>query len=271
MPELPEVETVKNDLVPIVTGRVIKRIDFLWPYTLTGDPQEFARKVHGQCITELTRRGKFLVWHLANHMLILVHLRMTGSIHAEEEALPEPPKNTRAIIHLDSGAVLYFIDPRRFGRFQLSDAHSKTLARLGPEPFAEDFTPPVLGERLSHHKAALKKVLLDQSVMVGLGNLYVDEALFQARLSPLRPANSLSRLEILRLYNAIRKVLAAGIAAKGASIATYYRPSGAKGAAHKAFLVARHAGEACPSACGGEIAYTVVGGRGTYYCPHCQK
>jgi formamidopyrimidine-DNA glycosylase len=272
MPELPEVETVKNDLAPIVTGRTIERVEFLKPRTLNGDPQEFARGVDGRRIEELTRRGKFLVFHLAGGKLMLTHLRMTGSLLSVKKALPKPPNHTRAIVYLDNGGVLYFIDPRRFGRFWLiPNEAGAPLSELGPEPFSPEFTPKVLGERLARHKAALKTILLKQEVLAGLGNLYVDEALFQSRISPTRPANSLSPTELRRLHKAIREVLARGIAAKGASMMNYARPSGEKGSAQKFFLVARHAGEPCPSGCGGEVSRTVVGTRGTYFCPRCQK
>jgi formamidopyrimidine-DNA glycosylase len=272
MPELPEVETVKNDLAPIVTGRTIKRIEFLKPRTLNGDPKEFARGVDGRRIEELTRRGKFLVFHLAGGKLMLTHLRMTGSFRAVKNALPEPPNHTRAIVYLDNGGVLYFIDQRRFGRFWLiPDEESRPLSELGPEPFSPEFTPRILGERLARHKAALKTILLKQEVLAGLGNLYVDEALFQSRLSPVRPANSLSSAELRLLHKAILDVLSRAIAARGASVATYRRPSGEKGGAQKAFQVARHAGEPCPASCGDKVTRIVVGTRGTYFCPRCQK
>ncbi len=270
MPELPEVETIKNELKPYADGHTVKKIDILWPPTLRGSTEkELNEKVAGHRITELTRRGKYLIFHFDNGKILLVHHKLTGSFHAEAN-LKEPPKNTRAIIHLDDCMDLYFVDPRRFGRFELADPDTETLKKLGPEPLSRQFTEKRLAEILAKRKSPIKPVLLNQELIAGIGNLYADEILFASRIHPERPANSLTPAEVKKLYTEIRRALRNGIKRKGASIATYYRPGGEKGSAHLAFRVARKAGEPCPQGCKGKISYKFFRGRGTYFCPSCQ-
>lgn len=268
MPELPEVETIKNELSPVVCGQRILKIEFLWAKTLLKPgADEFAAGVCGRLITRLSRRGKYLVFHLDNGSLLLVHLRMTGSFlyGAETDALP---RHTRAVIRLDNGHCLYFIDPRKFGKFLLVNDRT-SLNELGPEPLDDAFTPEVLGRLLSGHRAPIKSVLVDQSVMAGIGNMYADEALFCSRIHPLRPADSLTSEEVKRLHAAIQTVLRQGIASKGASIANYFRPNGEKGYAHQEFKVAHRQGAPCPD-CGTPLQRIVVRQRGTCFCPCCQ-
>jgi len=268
MPELPEVETIKNELAPVVCGRRISKIEFLWARTLLKpDADEFAAGVCGRLVTRLSRRGKYLVFHLDNGNLLLVHLRMTGSFlcGTEKAVLPQ---HTRAVIHLDDGRCLYFIDPRKFGKFQLVN-DGTFLNELGPEPLDDAFTPEVLERLLSRRKTPVKSVLVDQRVMAGIGNMYADEALFRSRIHPLRPADSLSSEEVKRLHSAIQTVLRQGIASKGASIANYFRPNGEKGHAHQEFKVAHRQGAACPD-CGTPLQRIVVRQRGTCFCPCCQ-
>ncbi len=271
MPELPEVETIKNELVPFTVGQVVKKIEILSPSILNAcTPETLNAEVAGQHVTNLSRRGKYLVFQFENERLLLVHHKMTGSFQVIQ-GLSMMPKHTRAAIHLDDGTTLCFIDPRRFGRFELAGPEAETLKKLGIEPFAREFTVKRLGEILARRASPLKPVLLNQELVAGIGNLYADEILFAARLSPQRPANSLTEGETRRLHTEIRRVLRNGIACKGASLVNYHRPTGEKGAAHLAFQVARRAGQECPAGCGERIERIFYRGRGTYYCPQCQK
>jgi formamidopyrimidine-DNA glycosylase len=270
MPELPEVETIKNELAPLVTGRRIKSVEFLWAKTLLSPSfAEFESRVKGREITSLDRRGKYLIMRLDGGDSLLVHLRMTGSfLVSKDNKLPD--SHTRAVIHLDDGSNMFFIDPRKFGKFQLvEDASTTVFNKLGPEPLSASFTAESLAGRLAGHKIPIKAVLVDQEVVAGIGNMYADEALYAARIHPLRMADSLSREEIKHLHRAIRYVLKEAIENKGASIANYFRPGGEHGTAHKEFKVAHRRGEECP-VCGGPIERIVVRQRGTYFCPRCQ-
>lgn len=269
MPELPEVETIKNELTPLLTGRRIKSVEFLWAKTLLKPAlAEFEARVNGQRISALDRRGKYLILRLESGDCLLVHLRMTGSFYVSHGSSPDP-KHTRAVIHLDDAAQAYFIDPRKFGKFQLVAGDADTFDKLGPEPLSDAFTAGVLEQRLSGKKAPVKALLVDQAVIAGIGNMYADEALFAARIHPLRPADGLSGDEIKRLHHAIRQVLKTAIASGGASVSDYFRPGGERGKAHEAFKVAHRRG-ACPD-CGGPVERIVVRQRGTYFCPACQR
>jgi formamidopyrimidine-DNA glycosylase len=165
---------------------------------------------------------------------------------------------------------MFFIDPRKFGKFQLvQDEDIDVLNKLGPEPLSADFTVRSFAERLAERKIPIKAALVDQTVVAGIGNMYADEALYEARLHPLRMADNLSNDEMKRLHRAIRRVLTEAIANKGASISNYFRPAGEKGTAHMGFKVAHRRGEECP-VCGGPVERIVVRQRGTYFCPACQ-
>ncbi len=270
MPELPEVETIKNELAPLVSGRRIKSVEFLWVKTLLSPSiSEFEARVKGKRITEVDRRGKYLIMRLEGGDSLLVHLRMTGSfLVSKNNELPD--SHTRAVIHLDDGSNAYFIDPRKFGKFQLVSGDGEALGNLGVEPLSDDFTAKSLSQLLKGKKAPVKALLLDQKLIAGIGNMYADEALFEAGIHPGRPADSLSQEEIRRLHRAIRHVLKNAIENKGASIANYFRPAGERGSAHEEFKVAHRRGCDCP-ACGGHIERIVVRQRGTYYCPCCQR
>jgi formamidopyrimidine-DNA glycosylase len=270
MPELPEVETIKNELAPLLTGRKIESVDFLWEkMLLSPSVDEFKKRVKGRRITEIGRRGKYLIMRLDSGDSLLVHLRMTGSFLVnKDDKLPD--SHTRAVIHLDDGSHAYFIDPRKFGKFQLVADENEVLQRLGVEPLSDGFTAKVLSQLLHGKKAPVKALLLEQKLIAGIGNMYADEALFEAGIHPERAADSLDAEETKRLHRAIRHVLKDAIENKGASIANYFRPDGEKGSAHEEFKVAHRRGCECP-ACGGHIERIVVRQRGTYYCPCCQR
>jgi formamidopyrimidine-DNA glycosylase len=267
MPELPEVETVKNELAPHIIGNTIISITPVWAGIIKGIPvEEFTERVSGQKITALSRHGKYLLFHLSSGDKLVIHLKMTGSLILNAS---EPPQYTRAVIHLDNGQNIYFRDPRKFGVLKLIKDVSEVVSKLGPEPFDSEFTVKVLTERLKNRTSPIKALLLDQKFLAGVGNMYADEALFAAGIHPARISGSLTTEEIKRLHRAIRRVLKAGISNKGASIVTYYHPDGSTGTAHFQFNVAHGMREMC-TVCGTKIKRIVIRGRGTYFCPKCQ-
>jgi formamidopyrimidine-DNA glycosylase len=268
MPELPEVETIKNELAPHVVGRTIVGVDIFWDRMVRQPSvQDLRARVAGQKIVGVGRRGKYLLLKLSGGETLVIHLKLTGSLW--QELPPEGERFVRATIHLDNGANIYFRDPRKFGKIWLVPDAALATGKIGPEPLEADFTAKVLKTRLRGHRIPVKAALLDQGILAGVGNLYADEALFCAGIHPMRPADSLSEKELKRLHSAILSVLLAGIGNKGASVENYYRPDGTKGKAHTEFKVARRGGEPCPN-CGTPIEYTKVRGRGTYFCPRCQ-
>ncbi len=265
MPELPEVETIRRELEPHVVGCTIKGLSFPWEGIVRRTSlEEFCARLIGQKIIGLGRRGKYLIFRLSNGQALVIHLKMTGSLW-----LKEPEKFVRAVIHLDDGTNIYFRDPRKFGIMWLVDDEKSVGAKLGPEALGEEFTAKLLAERLKDRKAPIKALLCDQGLVAGIGNMYADEALFTAKIHPMRAGGSLTEKEVKRLYKAIQRVLRAGINEKGASTDTYFRPSGEKGSAHSHFRVAHRRGENCPL-CGTPLERIVVRNRGSYFCPKCQ-
>lgn len=270
MPELPEVETIKNELLPYIVGHYITDVTLLSPQIVRQpSAEEFHLCLIGQKITGIARRGKYLIFSLTRGEVLIIHLRMTGSLLLKS-APTEPDKFVRAIIHLDKNAQLHFRDPRKLGVMWLVKDESNIVGKLGPEPLEMGFTPQTLQKLLEKRVAPIKALLLDQSFIAGIGNMYADEALFAARIHPLRPGGSLSPDEVKRLHNAIQQVLYSAINNKGASTDTYFRPNGTKGTAHFEFKVAhRLGGDLCP-VCGTPIERIVVRNRGTYFCTKCQ-
>ena len=269
MPELPEVETIKTELSPHVIGHSIKGITLLWEGIVRQPSvQEFRSRIAGQKICGLARRGKYLLVSLSRGDSLVVHLKMTGSLLLGRDS-QEPPRFTRAIIHLDRGASIFFRDPRKFGLMRLVKDKASVVGKLGPEPLEAGFTDDLLQKLLARRQAPIKALLCDQNFIAGIGNMYADEALFAARIHPLRTGASLSIEETKRLHRAIRQVLQAGIGHKGASVQNYYRPDGTTGTAHFQFKVAHGRGQNCPN-CGTPIERITVRGRGTYFCPRCQ-
>ena len=267
MPELPEVETIRRQLAPRLEGRTFEAVDVLDPrLTRPLDPREVAAELQGERVIGVERRGKYLVLQLEGGGALLVHLRMTGSFGFE------PTSHERAVIGLEDGTRLVYRDVRRFGTWLVvpgEELEPYLAAKNGPEPLGSMFTATWLAARLARRRAPLKAVLLDQRVVAGLGNIYADEALWRARLSPLRPASSLDPEEVRRLQRAIRAALRTGIARQGASLRDYAKPDGEAGSMQREFRVYGREDESCPR-CRGPIAKTKVGGRGTWYCPRCQ-
>lgn len=268
MPELPEVETIRAQLEPRLRGRALARVEILDPrLTRPSDRLAVAALLEGARISSIERRGKYLLLQFEDGRMLLVHLRMTGGFGFA------PTTHERAVLELDDGTRLVYRDVRRFGTWLLleEDEAWPYLARKnGPEPLGPRFTSSWLAAQLARRKAAVKAVLLDQRIVAGLGNIYADEALWRARVSPLRPANELSEAAIARLHRAIRAALRAGIARQGSTLRDYAAPDGASGSMQDEFRVYGRGGEPCHR-CGAPIAKTRVGGRGTWYCPRCQR
>jgi formamidopyrimidine-DNA glycosylase len=269
MPELPEVETIKNELKPHVVGRTISKVDLLWSGSIMQpSPEEFREGLVGHKILEIVRRGKHLIFKLDNGWSWIAHMRMTGSLLVLP-AGAEVKSTVRALIYLDDGQVMHFRDQRKFGRMWLVKDPEEVVGKLGPEPLDESFSTDVLEQILKKRNTPVKGLLLRQTQIAGIGNMYADEALFRARIDPRRPSKSLKKKEVRRLYDGIQYVLKQGIKSKGASVDNYVRPGGTLGTAHDQFQVAHRKGEAC-SGCGGVVERIRVNQRGTYFCPKCQ-
>ena len=272
MPELPEVETVRRTLAPHVTGRRIESVRFYAPQPANGAPDTVAAQLTGRRIMELRRHGKYLLFQLDEGWMT-VHLRMTGKLRfaAPDE---QPGKHDHVVITLRGGRRLFFNDTRKFGRFRLCSTEEDPFADLGPEPLDEAFTVAVLRERLAGKSRMIKPLLLDQSCVAGLGNIYVDESLWQARIHPERRADTLSAAEIRRLHAAIREVLQRAVDNCGTTLGTgeanFYSVAGNRGRNADRLNVFRREGLPCPR-CGTLLARSVVGQRGTHTCPACQK
>jgi len=270
MPELPEVETIKNELLPYIVGHRITGVTLLWEGIVRQPAvQEFCSHLIGQGITGVARRGKYLILGLTSSEVLIIHLKMTGSLLLEP-ASAESTKFTRAVLHLDKEIQLRFRDPRKLGVMWLVKDTNPIVGKLGPEPLEAGFTPQVLAQCLNNRTAPIKALLCDQTFIAGIGNMYADEVLFAARIHPLRSGKSLSRDEVERLHSAIRQILWSAVGNKGASVDTYFRPDGTEGTAHFEFKVAHQLGGKFCSICGNPIERILVRNRGTYFCPKCQ-
>ncbi len=273
MPELPEVETIRYRLEPLLVGRGIVHAEIVDSrLTRPVVPEELAARLEGELIGALERRGKYLLLILESGETLVIHLRMTGSLRHRRSGADLLPYE-RARIELDDGCELVYRDVRRFGTWCLVEAgelDNYLAARVGPEPLAPEFTPELLRGRLAGRRTALKAALLDQRTLAGLGNIYVDEALWAARLHPTTAAGSLTRQAILRLHGSIRETLALGIARQGATLRDYALPDGEAGSMQNEFRVYGREGEPCER-CGTAISKTRIAGRGTWFCSRCQR
>ncbi len=274
MPELPEVETIRAHLAPLVEGRRFEQVEiFDSRLTRPHDPREVAAELDGEEVAALERRGKYLVVRFETDRALLIHLRMTGSLqHAPRGTLGEDPYR-RAVVNLDNGSDVAYRDVRRFGTWLLlepAELEPYLAVKNGPEPLGKSFTARFLRERLAKRKAPVKAALLDQRTVAGLGNIYVDEALWFAGLHPHTPAGTLEENETRAVHRGVRRALQRGIARQGATLRDYRTPDGGSGSMQHEFNVYGREGEPCPR-CGTPIEKTRAGGRGTWYCPSCQR
>ena len=270
MPELPEVETSVRALRQPLVGRTFTEVRCYWPRQIvTPSLPELQQRLHGQQVTAISRRAKYLLFHLSSGDYLIVHLKMTGHLSVVDGDTPAD-KHTHLIFRLANGQELRFRDMRKFGRVYLVSDRDEVLAGLGPEPLEDEFTVDRLHERLNGRSRALKPLLLDQTFVAGIGNIYADEALFAARLHPERKANSLSNSDVDALHQAIQQVLRLGIEREGASIQNYVKPDGKRGDMQNAVAVFRRTGYPCPN-CQTPIERIVLGGRSTHFCPVCQQ
>lgn len=281
MPELPEVETVRRGLIPVMEGQVIARAqvnrpDLRWPL-----PDRMAERLSGAAVLRLRRRSKYILLDLSTDETLLVHLGMSGRMLVSGAPLgqfhhdhPAPAKHDHVVLDMANGARVTFNDARRFGAMDLMETGTEEahplLAALGPEPLGNAFSEAYLLQRLHGRMTPIKAALLDQSVVAGLGNIYVAEALFRARISPRRLAGNVGPLRAARLVPIIRDVLSEAIEAGGSSLRDYRQADGELGYFQHAFRVYGREGQPCP-ACATAIARIVQSGRSSYFCPRCQR
>ena len=283
MPELPEVETVRQGLLPVLEGRRLKRViarrgDLRFPL-----PAKFAERLTGRRVEKLTRRAKYILAHLDGGEVLIMHLGMSGRFSIEGakvgkfvHATPEAGKHDHIVFETDQGARVTFTDHRRFGMMDLFQASEtatyKYLAALGPEPLSEAFSPAVLDKALKGKRTPIKAALLDQRIVAGLGNIYVSEALFRAGISPKRIASTIPGERSRKLVPEVKAVLRAAIKAGGSTLRDYKKTSGELGYFQHSFAVYDRDGEKCPrKGCGGTVKRIVQSGRSTFYCPTCQR
>lgn len=271
MPELPEVETIIRRLKtgtqdsPSVINQTINTVQVTWERIIASpDPRTFKENLVGKTIIDVRRRGKFMHFPLDNGHLF-AHLRMSGDMRMEEISQTKESYD-RVIINFKSGYRMAFSNIRKFGRMWFTDNPDEVIGDLGPEPLSNGFTPDLLYEKLQSHSRQVKPLLMDQTFIAGMGNVYTDEALFQARIHPLRASDSLTKAEAFNLHHAIQNVLQDGIRSLGASIDWIYRG----GQFQNYFKVYKQEDTPCPR-CGTIIQKIRVGQRGTHFCPNCQK
>ncbi|MBD8068938.1 DNA-formamidopyrimidine glycosylase [Bacillus sp. PS06] len=274
MPELPEVETVRRTLIGLVAGKTIQNVQVFWPKMIKkpADSEQFIDAIKGQTIHDVERRGKFIKFILDDYTLVS-HLRMEGR-YGLYQSVETFDKHTHVIFTFTDGTELRYRDVRKFGTFHLylkgEEEQSLPLAQLGPEPFSAEFTEQRLTEYLKKTNRKVKVALLDQKIVVGLGNIYVDEALFRAGIHPEREASSIKPREIKRLHQEIISTLQEAVDKGGSTIRSYVNSQGEIGMFQLELFVYGQKGEPCKR-CGTIIEKTVVGGRGTHFCPKCQK
>jgi formamidopyrimidine-DNA glycosylase len=283
MPELPEVETVRRGLVPVLEGAVIARVELRreglrWPF-----PPDMAARLTGRRVRLLRRRAKYILADLDSEETLLIHLGMSGrmlisgrapGLFAHERATPD--RHDHVVIDTEAGARITFNDARRFGAMDLfptgQEAAHRLLRDLGPEPLGNGFSAAWLRERLAGRRMPIKAALLDQRIVAGLGNIYVCEALHRAQISPLRAAGRISAVRLERLVSAIREVLSEAIAAGGSSLRDHRQTSGEMGYFQHDFRVYGREGAPCPTpGCSGMIRRVVQSGRSSFHCPACQR
>lgn len=283
MPELPEVETVMRGLTPAMENTVIARADvnrpdLRWPF-----PERMAERLTGSRVKSLRRRSKYILADLSTDETLLIHLGMSGRMLVSGDPLgqfvhdhPAPEKHDHVVFHMENGARITFNDPRRFGAMDLLDTATAPehplLASIGPEPLGNDFHEDYLVETLKNRKTPIKSALLDQKIVAGLGNIYVCEALYRAKIAPARHVNKLSSARIRSLVPIIREVLSEAIAAGGSSLKDFRQADGELGYFQHSFDVYGREGQPCRTPdCAGTVTRITQSGRSSFYCPQCQR
>ena len=274
MPELPEVETVRTQLATVLAGRTFVSVEiFDERLTRPVDPRIVEARLEGERVASVERRGKYVVVRFESDLVLLVHLRMTGSFLVGHRGELAQDPHRRAVVRLDDGSTVAYRDVRRFGTWLVLEAEELDdylAERLGEEPLSPRFTVARLSKQLAGRRASVKAVLLDQRAVAGIGNIYADEALWYAQVDPVRPAGELADAEVAAVRRGVRRALRVGILRQGATLSDYRMPNGGRGSMQDEFKVYGREGEPCLR-CGAPIAKTRVAGRGTSFCPSCQR
>jgi len=274
LPELPEVEIIRRGLEPaLISQKIISTRFFIKKLRWDVNTSDFDVYVDGEYITRLSRRGKYIIIHLDNDAAIVIHLGMSGRLGVfKKTALVE--KHTHAIFHLSNGIELRFRDPRRFGSIEVAPPHTISsyprFSHLGVEPLSNDFNPQYLKKKAKKSTRAIKLLLMDAKIVVGIGNIYANESLFYSRIDPRRPARSLSANEIKALVKSLKTVLNTAIEKGGTTLNDFRNAYGEPGFFQLELAVYARADQPCPK-CESLIHKIVLGGRSTFYCPNCQK
>lgn len=274
MPELPEVESVKIGLNQLVSGKTIEEVQVFWPSIVESpEVEKFCCQLVGETIEFISRRGKFLIFHLT-HLELISHLRMEGKYEFYTSAPENRSKHAHVRFLFTDGTLLEYQDVRKFGRMALVEknqaVHYRGIVKLGPEPIPDKFLLSSFRKSLKKHHKAIKPLLLDQTLVTGLGNIYVDEALYQAKIHPEQSADSLTDTEVEKLHDAIIGVLARAVEAGGTTVRTYKNALGEAGKFQVQLKVYGQTGQPCDR-CGTPIQKIKVSQRGTHFCPNCQQ
>ncbi|WLS99871.1 bifunctional DNA-formamidopyrimidine glycosylase/DNA-(apurinic or apyrimidinic site) lyase [Lactobacillus helsingborgensis] len=272
MPEMPEVETVRRTLLPLIKGKTIKEVTVWYPKIITGDAKEFIRQLVGKKITTIDRYAKYLLIRLSGNLTVVSHLRMEGKYRLVKINTKKDKHDHVQIVFSDNSALRYN-DVRKFGRMQLiktgTEKEKTGISKLGAEPNSAAFTVSYLQNGLARKKKNIKNTLLDQSVVAGLGNIYVDEVLWETKIHPLSQANTIPAEKVAQLHDNINSLIELAIAERGTTIHTYLDANGKTGGFQKMLQVYGHKGEPCVR-CGTPLEKIKVNGRGTTFCPKCQ-
>lgn len=270
MPELPEVDPYVRELRPELKERAILEAQVFWSRIIVAPSvPEFVEGVRHQQFTTFRRRGKYILLGLSGGELLMIHLRMTGELHVYSPETP-PDKHTHVQFQLDNQRHLHYRDQRKFGRLWLVQDTESIIGHLGPEPLEDSFTTEILAQKIEKRKVTIKALLLDQTIVPGIVNIYADEALFRAGIHPPRSGESLSAVELERLHQALHTVLEYGIELKGSSLQNYIRLAGMQGNFQQEHQVFRKTGQPC-STCGHTIERIIVAQRSTHFCHAYQQ
>lgn len=273
MPEMPEVETVRRTLIPLVKGKTIKKVTLWYPKIVATDHRQFLATLPGKKIIRIDRYAKYLLFRLSDNWTIVSHLRMEGKYHLVSSPAVPKDKHDHVQFLFTDGTALRYNDMRKFGRMRLlvtgTEAKLTSIGKLGPEPNTAAFSPQYFIDRLRRKQKNIKSALLDQTVVAGLGNIYVDEVLWRTKIHPLSKSNRIPAKKVAELRHNINEIIAAAIRLHGTTVYTYLDANGHSGDFQKKLQVYGHVGQPCPN-CGTTFKKIKVQGRGTTFCPHCQ-